>query len=50
VLHHEQADSGLKVLMVASPLSGDGKTLTAVNLALTLSESYHRRVLLVDAI
>lgn len=48
VLHHEQADSGLKVLMVASPLPGDGKTLTAVNLALTLSESYHRRVLLVD--
>lgn len=48
VLHHEQADSGLKVLMVASPLPGDGKTLTAVNLALTLSESYQRRVLLVD--
>jgi protein-tyrosine kinase len=48
VLHHEQADSGVKVLMVASPLPGDGKTLTAVNLALTLSESYHRRVLLVD--
>jgi capsular exopolysaccharide synthesis family protein len=48
VLHHEQADSGLKVLMVASPLAGDGKTLTAVNLALTLSESYQRRVLLVD--
>ena len=29
--------------------AGDGKSLTAVNLALTLSESYGRRVLLVDA-
>jgi protein-tyrosine kinase len=48
VLHHDQADSGRKVLMIASPLPGDGKTLTAVNLALTLSESYHRRVLLID--
>jgi capsular exopolysaccharide synthesis family protein len=48
VLHHEQSDTGLRVLMVASPMPGDGKTLTAVNLALTLSESYQRRVLLVD--
>ncbi len=48
VLHHLQAENGLKVIMVASPLAGDGKTLTAANLALTLSESYGRRVLLVD--
>jgi protein-tyrosine kinase len=48
VLHHLQGENGLKVVMVASPLSGDGKTLTAANLALTLSESYARRVLLVD--
>ena len=47
-LHHLQAENGLKVIMVASPLSGDGKTLTAANLALTLSESYARRVLLID--
>ena len=31
----------------ASP--GDGKSHVAVNLALTLSESYRRRVLLIDA-
>ena len=48
-LHHAQADRGLKVVMVASALPGEGKTLTASNLALTLSESYQRRVLLVDA-
>lgn len=48
-LHQVQMERGSKVLMVASAVSGEGKTLTAVNLALTLSESYRRRVLLVDA-
>jgi capsular exopolysaccharide synthesis family protein len=47
--HHAQAETGLKVIMVASALSGEGKTITAVNLSLTFSESYGRRVLLVDA-
>jgi capsular exopolysaccharide synthesis family protein len=35
--------------MVTSAQAGDGKSLTASNLALTLSESYRREVLLVDA-
>jgi capsular exopolysaccharide synthesis family protein len=35
--------------MMTSTLAGEGKTLTATNLALTLSESYRRRVLLMDA-
>ena len=48
-LHHAQAERELKVVMVSSAVSGDGKTLTAVNLSLTLSESYRRRVLLIDA-
>jgi protein-tyrosine kinase len=48
-LHHAQARSGLKVLMVASATVGEGKTLTAANLALTFSESYQRSVLLLDA-
>ena len=30
-------------------MPGEGKTLTATNLALTLSESYKRQVLLIDA-
>jgi capsular exopolysaccharide synthesis family protein len=34
--------------MVASAVAGEGKTLTASNLALTLSESYQRSVLLID--
>jgi protein-tyrosine kinase len=48
-LHHAQAANGLKVVMIASALQGEGKTLTATNLALTLSESYQRSVLLIDA-
>ena len=48
-LHHAQAESGIRVLMVTSAVPDEGKTLTATNIALTLSESYHRRVLLIDA-
>jgi capsular exopolysaccharide synthesis family protein len=48
-LHHAQAENGLKTLMVTSAVPEEGKTLTATNLALTLSESYQRRVLLIDA-
>lgn len=48
-LYHAQADNGLRSVMVTSALPGDGKTMTAVNLALVLSESYHKQVLLIDA-
>jgi protein-tyrosine kinase len=48
-LHLAQAEHGTKLVMVTSALVGEGKTLTASNLALTLSESYGKRVLLVDA-
>jgi protein-tyrosine kinase len=48
-LHNAQAVSGVKSIMIASAVAGEGKTLTAANLALTFSESYQRRVLLVDA-
>ena len=47
-LHQAQRSNGFKVVMVASAVAGEGKTLTAANLALTLSESYRRNVLLVD--
>ena len=49
VLLDAQTTNGLRVVMVASAVPGEGKTLTAANLALTLSESYRRRVLLIDA-
>jgi len=49
LLHQMQEERGTKVLMIASARPGEGKTLTAANLGLTLSESYRRRVLLIDA-
>jgi capsular exopolysaccharide synthesis family protein len=48
-LHELQSQQGLKILMVASSAPREGKTLTITNLALTLSESFHQRVLLIDA-
>jgi capsular exopolysaccharide synthesis family protein len=49
VLHHAQLERDLKVVMITSAVAGEGKTLTATNLALTFSESYRRSVLLIDA-
>jgi len=49
VLHEEQTATQLKSVMITSALPREGKTLTVVNLALTLSESYGRRVLVIDA-
>ena len=49
ILHHAQLERSLKVVMVTSAMAGEGKTLTATNLALTFSESYRRSVLLIDA-
>ena len=48
-LHQSQVERGINKVMVASAVAGEGKTLTALNLAVTLSESYLRRVVLVDA-
>lgn len=48
-LHHHQLQGGAHTVMVTSAVASEGKTLTATNLALTLSHSYKRRVLLIDA-
>jgi len=47
-LHQVYVARATKVVMVASAGAGEGKTLTAANLALTLSKSFQRRVLLID--
>lgn len=39
----------LKTVLVTSALTGEGKTLTVINLALTLSEDFGRQVLVIDA-
>jgi protein-tyrosine kinase len=38
-----------RVILVTSPGTGDGKTVTAANLALTMAQEFQRQVLLVDA-
>lgn len=48
-LHQAQVDRELKAVMVVSAAPAEGKTLTSINLALTLARSYKKRVLLVDA-
>jgi len=49
VLHHAQTLRGIRSVMIASAVAAEGKTLTATNVALTLSHSFGRRVLLIDA-
>ena len=44
-----RSERPLKSILVTSPSPGDGKSHVAVNLALTLADSYRKRVLLVDA-
>jgi protein-tyrosine kinase len=40
---------GLRVIQVSSPGRRDGKTVTALNLALTMAQEFQRRVLILDA-
>jgi capsular exopolysaccharide synthesis family protein len=48
-LHELPARREVRVVMIASAVPEEGKTLTAINLALTLHDCYQCRVLLVDA-
>src|SRR5262249_55415373 len=49
ILNDLQLQRGVKTLMVSSAAPREGKTHTITNLALTLSESFRQRVLLIDA-
>lgn len=44
-----QAERAVKVVLIASSVVGEGKSLTAANLAVTLARSYRRDTLLIDA-
>ena len=48
-LMRQQTTSGLRSVVISSSLPGEGKTLTALNLALSCSQLPDMRVLLVDA-
>ena len=39
----------VRTIVVTSPSMGDGKSVTAANLALTMAQEFHQRVLLIDA-
>jgi protein-tyrosine kinase len=46
-----QAENGhaLRVVQITSPGKSEGKTITALNLALTMAQEFQRRVLVIDA-
>ncbi len=48
ILHRTRGNGGATV-MITSALSGEGKTVTAVNLALTFAKAFSQTALLVDA-
>ncbi len=48
-LHKARLSRPLTTVLIASATPGEGKSLTAANLALALSGSYRKRVVLVDA-
>lgn len=47
----KRAENGrpVRTILVTSPAKGDGKSLTAANLALTMAQEFQRNVVLVDA-
>ncbi len=47
-IQHITRARGWNTVMITSPVAGDGKSVTAVNLALTLAKEYEQTVLLVD--
>jgi non-specific protein-tyrosine kinase len=47
-IQHLTRPRGWRTVMITSPREAEGKTLTAVNLALTFAKAYNQTVLLVD--
>ena len=48
-LSRSENGRAMRAIIVTSPNKGDGKTLTAANLALTMAQEFQQRVLLIDA-
>ncbi|MGH9373348.1 MAG: CpsD/CapB family tyrosine-protein kinase [Vicinamibacterales bacterium] len=48
-LKRVESGRSLRAIAVTSPAKGDGKSLTAANLALTMAQEFQQRVLLLDA-
>jgi len=47
-IQHQAKDNNRNTVLITSPTPGEGKTLTAVNLALILARAYNQTVLLAD--
>jgi capsular exopolysaccharide synthesis family protein len=47
-IKHAEAGRSVRTILVTSPNKGDGKSLTAANLALTMAQEFNQRVLLLD--
>jgi capsular exopolysaccharide synthesis family protein len=48
-IRRAEAGRAIKSILITSPAKGDGKSLTAANLALTMAQEFQQRVLLLDA-
>jgi capsular exopolysaccharide synthesis family protein len=48
-LAHAEGANNLRTVLVTSPQKGEGKSVTAANLALTMAQELQRRVVLVEA-
>lgn len=48
-ISHREETTPVRTMMVTSPGAGEGKSITAANLALTMAQEFQRRVVLVDA-
>jgi protein-tyrosine kinase len=48
-IYHLQTEKSLRVILVTSPISGDGKSFVAMNLARAIVRQADRRVLVIDA-
>jgi capsular exopolysaccharide synthesis family protein len=48
-LAHAEGAQNLRTVLVTSPQKGEGKSITSANLALTMAQELHRRVLIIEA-
>jgi capsular exopolysaccharide synthesis family protein len=48
-LSHTEGATALRTILITSPQKGEGKSVTAANLALTMAQELQRRVVLVEA-
>jgi capsular exopolysaccharide synthesis family protein len=48
-LSHAEGAGNLRTVLITSPQKGEGKSITSANLALTMAQELHRRVIIIEA-